>query len=133
MVVRAVADRAAGRPDCQFSAVELIPGSVAEFCSFVHDLVETRENVVCKLDFRDRGLTHTGLGNYFIEENIVTNPMPKATIPCSQRGVLKTLSFPYFLFKSKEHLKTPPNFTSSPKSTALLKIIFSVFLPFVGF
>lgn len=46
--------------------------------------------------------------------------MPKATIPCSHKGVLKTLSSPYFLFKSSEHLKTPPNLTSSPKSTELL-------------
>ena len=40
-------------------------------------------------------------------------------MPYSQRGVLKTLSSPYFLFKSKEHLKTPPNLTSSPNKTAL--------------
>ncbi len=38
----------------------------------------------------------------------------------SLKGVLKTLSVPYFLFKSRVHLKTPPNLTSSPKIIALL-------------
>jgi hypothetical protein len=41
---------------------------------------------------------------------------------CSQRGVLNTLSVPYFSFSPKLHLKTPPNLTSSPKSTALEEI-----------
>ncbi len=129
----AMAHCSTGGPNCQFSTVELIARSVTEFCGFVHDLVETRENVVCKLDFCDCGLPHTCLENLFIIKNMVTNPMPKATIPCSQRGVLNTLSFPYFLFKSKEHRKTPPNFTSSPKSTALLFIIFLVFRTFCRF
>lgn len=46
-------------------------------------------------------------------------PMPKAAMPCSQRGVLKTLCVPNFWFRSSEQRKTPPNFTSSPKRQAL--------------
>lgn len=46
--------------------------------------------------------------------------MAKAAIPYSHKGVLKTLSVPYFSFKSKVHLNTPPNLTSSPKIEAVL-------------
>ena len=53
---------------------------------------------------------------------MLTYPIPKAAIPYSQSGVLKTLSSPYFLLRSIEHLNTPPNLTSSPNKIAL-KII----------
>ena len=45
--------------------------------------------------------------------------MANPIIPCSQRGVLKTLSVPYFWLRSREQRKTPPNLTSSPKVDTL--------------
>lgn len=44
-------------------------------------------------------------------------PMAKPTIPCSHNGVLKTRSAPYFDRNSVVQRKTPPNATSSPKTT----------------
>jgi hypothetical protein len=57
---------------------------------------------------------------------------------CSDKGVLKTLSVPYFSFNPMEHLKTPPNLTSSPKTTHLnnkknhrkLNIYIYILMPF---
>lgn len=48
----------------------------------------------------------------------LANPIPKAAIPYSHKGVLNTLDVPYFSFKSTVHLNTPPNLTSSPKIKA---------------
>jgi len=45
------------------------------------------------------------------------SPIPNPAIPYSQRGVLKTRSFPYFSKSPTEHQNTPPNFTSSPNRT----------------
>ncbi len=39
---------------------------------------------------------------------MVANPIPKAAIPYSHKGVLNTLSVPYFAFNSMVHRKTPP-------------------------
>jgi hypothetical protein len=50
---------------------------------------------------------------------LVANPIAKPAIPYSDRGVLNTLSVPYFSLRPTVHLKTPPNLTSSPKITAL--------------
>lgn len=46
--------------------------------------------------------------------------MANPAIPCSDNGVLKTLSTPYFYNNPLVHLNTPPNLTSSPKTFALL-------------
>ncbi len=46
-------------------------------------------------------------------------PIANPAIPCSDNGVLNTLSTPYFSNNPLVHLKTPPNFTSSPNTIAL--------------
>jgi len=103
--------------NCQSTTIKLVSCSISKFCSFIYDLIKCWKNIICKLNFSYCCLTYTGL-----IYNYLTIPIPKATIPYSHKGVLKTLSSPYFLFKSREHLKTPPNLTSSPNRTALYKL-----------
>lgn len=54
-------------------------------------------------------------------------PIPKAAIPYSHKGVLNTLSVPYLAFNPRVALNTPPNFTSSPKITAVLSFSKTIF------
>ena len=115
-----MSDRAARGPDGESTAAELAARAVPELGGLVDDLVEGREDVVRKLDFRDGGLPHGGL----IMQR--TTPMPKATMPCSHSGVLNTRSSPYRSFRSSEQRNTPPNFTSSPKRIALSRLIYLV-------
>lgn len=58
---------------------------------------------------------------------LTANPMPNPMIPCSDRGVLKTLSMPKRSYSPEVHLNTPPYFTSSPKTFVLnqLRLTFS--------
>lgn len=49
-------------------------------------------------------------------------PIANPAMPCSDRGVLNTLSTPYFSSSPLVHRKTPPNFTSSPNTIALNRI-----------
>ena len=49
-----MADGAPSCPDGEFSAIELVSASVSVFGCLVHELVKSRENVVCELDLRDR-------------------------------------------------------------------------------
>jgi hypothetical protein len=48
----------------------------------------------------------------------VAKPIANPATPYSDKGVLKTLSVPYFSLRPIVHLNTPPNFTSSPNITA---------------
>ena len=48
----------------------------------------------------------------------VAAPIANPAIPYSDRGVLNTLSVPYFSLSPMVHLNTPPNLTSSPKMIA---------------
>lgn len=47
-------------------------------------------------------------------------PMPKPTIPCSESGVLKTRRAPKRGARPAVQRKTPPNATSSPKTSVLI-------------
>jgi hypothetical protein len=48
---------------------------------------------------------------------LVARPIANPAIPYSESGVLNTLSVPYFSLSPIVHLNTPPNLTSSPKTT----------------
>ena len=49
---------------------------------------------------------------------ILAYPIAKPAMPFSDKGVLKTLSLPYFSLRPDVHRKTPPKATSSPKTMA---------------
>lgn len=54
---------------------------------------------------------------------VAATPIANPAMPYSLKGVLNTLSVPYFSFNSTVHLNTPPNLTSSPNIIALLFLV----------
>jgi hypothetical protein len=55
-------------------------------------------------------------------------PIPKPAMPCSDKGVLKTRSFPNSSRKSTQARNTPPNATSSPNTQAVSSVAIAVFI-----
>ena len=52
----------------------------------------------------------------------MATPIANPAIPYSDKGVLKTLSVPYFSLRPIVALKTPPNLISSPNMIALSSV-----------
>lgn len=110
-----MSDSSPGRANRQPAAVEHVAGAEAVFSGLIHDLVECGEDVVAKLDLGDGCEPHAREPDGKRADALAWDSVRT----CSQSGVLKTLSVPYFSFSPWEQRKTPPNLTSSPKRKAL--------------
>ncbi len=110
----------------QATNVKLVSSSITIFGCLIHNLVESWENVVCKLDFRNGSASNRGKSDPKTDNALFWKGKKKTKMSrlskreaftvqtCSQRVELNTRLGPYLSLRPTEARNTPPKATSSP-------------------